>query len=120
MIEAIKKLSRNTLFRLSLLGAFLFVISLAVALGYVYFATITAELNRVDRSIEAEISELQQIYDTGGLERVEAAKLNDVIEPLASFSEAIPEMKIPKLVIAVDGALQAIFFRMKNPLQASS
>ena len=63
MIEAIKKLSRNTLFRLSLLGAFLFVISLAVALGYVYFATITAELNRVDRSIEAEISELQQIYD---------------------------------------------------------
>jgi len=87
MIEAIKKLSRNTLFRLSLLGAFLFVISLAVALGYVYFATITAELNRVDRSIEAEISELQQIYDTGGLERVEAAKAQEVITALAGFSD---------------------------------
>jgi signal transduction histidine kinase len=109
MIEAIKKLSRNTLFRLSLLGAFLFVVSLAVALGYVYFATITAELNRVDRSIEAEISELQQIYDTGGLERVEAAKLNDVIEPLASFSD--PKYQQVYNAGGLDAVSRAVFLR---------
>ena len=88
MIEAIKKLSRNTLFRLSLLGAFLFVVSLAAALGYVYFATITAELNRVDRSIEAEIAELQKIYDVGGIERIEVAITNEILTPQDDFNSA--------------------------------
>ena len=88
MIEAIKKLSRNTLFRLSLLGAFLFVVSLAAALGYVYFATITAELNRVDSSIEAEIAELQKIYDKGGIERVDVARTKEILLPLDDFNSA--------------------------------
>ena len=74
MFESIRKVYRNTLFRLSLLSALLFVLSLFVALGYVYYATIEAELRRVDRSIEAEISELQQIYDTAGLANVEKAR----------------------------------------------
>ena len=62
MIEAIKKILRNTLFRLSLLGAFLFVLSLFAALGYIYYATIFSELRRVDASISDEIAELQVVY----------------------------------------------------------
>ncbi len=70
MIEAIKKILRNTLFRLSLLGAFLFVLSLFAALGYIYYATIFSELRRVDASISDEIAELQVVYDKGGAARV--------------------------------------------------
>ena len=109
MIEAIKKLSRNTLFRLSLLGAFLFVVSLAVALGYVYFATITAELNRVDRSIEAEIAELQKIYDTGAIEQIEAAKASKVLTPSAGFSD--PKYSQIYNVGGLDSVSRAVFLR---------
>ena len=70
MIEAIKQLSRNTLFRLSLLGAFLFVLSLFAALGYIYYATIFSELRRVDTAISDEIAELQSVYDKGGVARL--------------------------------------------------
>jgi len=71
MIEALKKLSRNTLFRLSLLGAFLFVVSLFVAMGYVYYATIESELRRVDRALETEFSEFQNIFDDKGIVAVD-------------------------------------------------
>ena len=63
MFGSVKKLYRNTLFRLSLLGALLFVLSLCVALGYIYYATIESEFRRVDRANEAEIAELQDFYD---------------------------------------------------------
>jgi len=66
MIAAIKKLSRNTLFRLSLLGAFLFVGSLFVAMGYVYFATISSEIRRVDTALLTEIKELEKLYESEG------------------------------------------------------
>jgi len=71
MIEAIKKLSRNTLFRLSLLGAFLFVASLMVVAISVYYATVTSELNRVDRLVETEHAEIQKIFDEKGFQAVE-------------------------------------------------
>jgi len=71
MLEAIKKLSRNTLFRLSLLGAFLFVTSLFVAMGYVYYATIESELRRVDRALETEFTEFQSIFDEKGIVAVD-------------------------------------------------
>jgi len=71
MIEALKKLSRNTLFRLSLLGAFLFVVSLFVAMGYVYYATIESELRRVDRALETEFAEFQNIFDDKGIVAVD-------------------------------------------------
>ena len=51
MLTSVRKLFKNTLFRLSLLGAILFVVSMFVSLGYVYFATISSELRRVDKSI---------------------------------------------------------------------
>ncbi len=71
MIEAIKKLSRNTLFRLSLLGAFLFVLSLLIVAMSVYYATVTSELRRVDRLVESEHAEIQKIFDEKGFQAVE-------------------------------------------------
>ena len=77
MFGTIRKLYRNTLFRLSLLGALLFVLSLFVALGYIYYATIESELRRVDRANEAEITELQEFYDRAGGRRSGSANWND-------------------------------------------
>lgn len=71
MLEAIRKLYKNTLFRLSLLGAFLFVGSLFIAMGYVYFATIQSELRRVDKALVAEFSEFQTIFEEKGLQGVD-------------------------------------------------
>jgi len=71
MLEAIRKLYKNTLFRLSLLGAFLFVASLFVAMGYVYYATIESELRRVDRALETEFTEFQNIFDEKGIVAVD-------------------------------------------------
>ena len=67
MLKTIRKLYKNTLFRLSLLGAILFVVSIFVSLGYVYFATISSELRRVDKSIITEIQGLQELYEKEGL-----------------------------------------------------
>ncbi|MEP4051476.1 MAG: HAMP domain-containing sensor histidine kinase [Litorimonas sp.] len=82
MFGSLRKLYRNTLFRLSLLGALLFVLSLFVALGYIYYATIESELRRVDRANEAEIAELQTFYDRAGGAAVEQARQAGLIGPL--------------------------------------
>jgi signal transduction histidine kinase len=74
MFGSLRKLYRNTLFRLSLLGALLFVLSLFVALGYIYYATVQSELRRVDRANETEIAELQEFYDRAGRASVEQAR----------------------------------------------
>jgi len=73
MFGSIRKLYRNTLFRLSLLGALLFVLSLFAALGYIYYATIASELRRIDRANEAEIAELQSFYDRAGQSAIKTA-----------------------------------------------
>ncbi len=71
MLESLSKLFRNTLFRLSLLGAVLFVVSLFASLGYVYYATVASELRAVDKTIQAEVDEIQNIYQTVGLPDVQ-------------------------------------------------
>ena len=89
MYGSIRKLYRNTLFRLSLLGALLFVLSLFVALGYIYYATIESELRRVDRANETEIAELQGFYDAAGRDAVDKARLSGLIgllEPMTSLN----------------------------------
>ena len=67
MRAALSKLYRNTLFRLSLLGAVFFVIALFIALGNVYRLTISSELRQVDKSLTAEVEEFQSLLDEGGL-----------------------------------------------------
>ena len=66
VIAALQKLTRNTLFRLTLLTAFLFVSSSLVTLGYIYFATISADLRRVDGALATEIREFEQLFADGG------------------------------------------------------
>ena len=53
------------------MGAFLFVASLFVAMGYVYYATIESELRRVDRALETEFTEFQNIFDEKGIVAVD-------------------------------------------------
>ena len=86
MFGSIKKIYRNTLFRLSLLSALLFVLSLFVALGYIYYATIESEFRRVDRANEAEIAELQDFYDAAGKDAVDRSRLVGLIDPLESMT----------------------------------
>lgn len=74
MFGSLRKLYRNTLFRLSLLGALLFVLSLFAALGYVYYAVVESELRRVDRAIDEEISQMKLAFDEAGKAGVEQAK----------------------------------------------
>lgn len=71
MIKKFSKIYKNTLFRLSLLGALLFVLSLMVVAVSVYYVTVTAELNRIDKLVETEHSEIQKIYDESGFQAVE-------------------------------------------------
>lgn len=66
MIDFIKRLYRNTLFRLTLLAAFLFMGSSLILFGFFYFGTVKSELNRVDQNITAEIQELEKLYKEQG------------------------------------------------------
>lgn len=66
MLTAARKLYRNTLFRLSLLVAVLFVFSSVALLGYVYYATISSEFRRIDRALVAEINELNVLFEERG------------------------------------------------------
>jgi len=84
MAGSLRKLYRNTLFRLSLLGALLFVLSLFVALGYVYYAVVQSELRRVDRSIDAEITEFRDVYRSSGEGAILAAKQSGLLSPVAT------------------------------------
>ena len=61
------RLFRNTLFRLTVFTALLFVTGSLVSLGYIYLATISADLRRVDRALEAELDEFVQLYSSDGL-----------------------------------------------------
>lgn len=66
MFAVLRKLYRNTLFRLSLLVAGLFVVSSLLLLGYVYYATISSEFQRVDKALVAEINELNELFQERG------------------------------------------------------
>ncbi len=87
MFGSLRKLYRNTLFRLSLLGALLFVLSLFAALGYVYYAVVESELRRVDRSIDDEIGEIKQAFQEAGMAGVQQAKVSGLI-PLYETASA--------------------------------
>ncbi len=81
MFAPIKRLIKNTVFRLSMVAAALFVLSSLIVLGYIYFATVVSDLNRVDNTMELEIDELTKIYETLG-----PIVLNQVI-----FDRALPK-----------------------------
>ena len=112
MIEAIKQLSRNTLFRLSLLGAFLFVLSLFAALGYIYYATIFSELRRVDDAISGEIAELQTVYDKGGAARLSLETDLGNVPPGASENDPLYQQAYD--LGGIEEVGRAVFLRGAN------
>lgn len=66
MLAPIKRLLKNTVFRLSMIAAAMFAASSLVVLGYIYFATIITDLNQVDDALQDELDELTQIYEKFG------------------------------------------------------
>jgi len=73
VLNAVRKLFRNTLFRLSLVGALLTVLSVGAAIYVLYYTMVDTEINRVDAAIEEEIGQFQGIYDASGQKAVETA-----------------------------------------------
>lgn len=81
MFAHLKRLFKNTVFRFTMIAAALFAVSSLIMLGYIYFATVVSDLNRVDKTMELEIDELTKIYETLG-----PVVLNQVI-----FDRALPK-----------------------------
>ena len=66
MFAPIKRLLKNTVFRLSMVAAGLFAASSLIVLGYIYYATVISELNRIDRDMTREMEELTEIFKANG------------------------------------------------------
>jgi len=70
MFAPVTRLFKNTIFRLSMIAVVLFAASSLVVLGYIYYATVISELGRVDKELQAEITELTEIYNGYGPNRM--------------------------------------------------
>jgi signal transduction histidine kinase len=66
LAETLGRLLRNTVFRLSLVGALLFGVSLLVAQGIVYYRIVASEMNRVENSLQTELDELITLFRSSG------------------------------------------------------
>ncbi len=66
MFLSVKRLLKNTVFRLSMVAAGMFSASSLIVLGYIYYATVTSELGRIDRNMSAEMDELTEIFTREG------------------------------------------------------
>lgn len=66
MFTALKRMFKNTVFRLSVIATMLFAVSSIIVLGYIYLATVVAELRRTDKAMQDEIAELTDIFETYG------------------------------------------------------
>ena len=62
MLSLVKRLFKNTIFRLSMIAATLFVLSSLVVLGYIYFATVRAETVEVDKLLEEGTERSERFY----------------------------------------------------------
>ncbi|MEE9273485.1 MAG: HAMP domain-containing sensor histidine kinase [Robiginitomaculum sp.] len=76
MFAPIKRLFKNTVFRLSMIAAGLFVLSSLTVLGYIYYATVRAETVEVDKFLEQELDEIEKIYLEKGVEYTTQILLN--------------------------------------------
>lgn len=81
MLTPIKRLLKNTVFRLSMIAAALFAASSLVVLGYIYFATIITDLNRVDATLQDEIEELTKIYEKFGPNGMNSEVIARIYQP---------------------------------------
>lgn len=74
LAETLGRLLKNTVFRLSLVGALLFGVSLLVAQLIVYDRIVSAEIRRVDDGLRSDLIELQSLFNQGGDRVFEEAK----------------------------------------------
>lgn len=81
MIEAIKRTYKSTVFRLSIIAAALFIASSFLVLGYIYYATVTTQLQSIDREIEEELVEYQNLFDEGGANAVNQVAIRTILTP---------------------------------------
>lgn len=66
LAETLGRLLKNTVFRLSLVGALLFGGSLLVAQLIVYDRIVSSEIRRVDDGLRSDLIELQSLFEQGG------------------------------------------------------
>ncbi len=81
MLDSLKRLMKNTVFRLSIVAALLFAASSLIVLVYIYYAMVISPLARVDDTLTAELDELSAIFDLKG-----ADALNQIV-----FIRSIPK-----------------------------
>ena len=78
LAETLGRLLKNTVFRLSLVGALLFGGSLLVAQLIVYDRLVSSEERRVEDSLRAELAELETLFARGGANAVQNAQRNGI------------------------------------------
>ena len=66
MFAPLKRLYRNTIFRLSIIAAAQFALLSLFMLGYIYYATVISELNRVDKEVRVELKDFEKIHKVLG------------------------------------------------------
>ena len=74
LAETLGRLLRNTVFRLSLMGAMLFGVSLLVAQGIIYYQIVASEINAVESELRSELADVRTVFDTSGDEAVSIAR----------------------------------------------
>ena len=81
LAETLGRLLRNTVFRLSLIGALLFGFSLLIAQLFAYDRVITSEIRRVETTLLAEFRSLDQLGQREGENAVRRAQAAGIIPP---------------------------------------
>lgn len=84
LAETLSRLLKNTVFRLSLVGAVLFGGSLLVAQLIVYDTIVSSELRRIEEGLKNELSELEIIFQRGGNAELLAAQQSGILPQTAS------------------------------------
>ena len=79
LAETLGRLLKNTVFRLSLVGALLFGGSLLVAQLIVYDTIVSSEERRVEGGLRDELAELEYLFVQGGDTAVQEARLNGTL-----------------------------------------
>ena len=72
--ETLGRLMRNTVFRLSLVGALLFGVSLLVAQGIVYYQIVEAERRRVEEDLRKDLADLTTLFTETGDKAIAEAR----------------------------------------------
>lgn len=81
MFTSVKRLFKNTAFRLSMIAATLFALSSLIVLGYIYYATVLSALNQVDRDLQNELSELSILYEQQGTDVLNKVIIVRMLQP---------------------------------------